>query len=395
MSRYDFTSPGANAGDAISNFLMQREQQKRQQMLDQLMAQRQQEQADQGREDLLLRRGDLGLRMQREAREAAEGDRDRLDQQALLQQQGREKQADMAGKMIQPGAPMPPGIVASMVGTPQQARFQAGGTLAPVQKTDGGYEEVPTPGATGSFISLKPTADQAFARDVEARRVSEAEKARLAAEAKEKADLEGRKELLKLGASLRPPSGGRDLTPGQRIAQTRQLRNDFVRETAAMRTLDQQLGLMRQSLAAVKSGAPGAPAAGSQGVLVTFQKMLDPISVVRESEYARSGSGLSLLGRLEGKWEQIKSGGAGVTPQDLEAFAALAAQFAQNQRRSAAETKRQIDGIADEYGLNKDHITRDFDDSNAQPEPGGVPQTPGGGETAAERARRIVAEGLK
>lgn len=149
-------------------------------------------------------------------------------------------------------------------------------------------------------------------------------------------------------------------TPTASLNATRALRNDYTRETRAAVTIDGQLKNMRSSLAAVKAGSSPA---GSQGVLVTFQKILDPISVVRESEYARSASGLSLLGRIEGKWEQIKNGGAGVRVSDLEQFVGLAEEFAKNQHASAREVKQQIDGIAKEYGLKPELITREIGDA--------------------------------
>lgn len=179
----------------------------------------------------------------------------------------------------------------------------------------------------------------------------------------------------------RKPAGSKgDLTPGQSLMYTRQLRNDFSRETQAARTVAQQLALMKSSIAAVKAGS--APA-GSQGVLVTFQKILDPNSVVRESEYARSAAGQSLLARIEGKFDQLKSGGAGIPVAELDAFVKLAEQFAAKQAASAREVKNQIDAIAGEYGLNPALITRDLSEPEPQ-EP--QPDTPAA--RAAEKLRK-------
>jgi hypothetical protein len=157
-----------------------------------------------------------------------------------------------------------------------------------------------------------------------------------------------------------------ELTPGQAFSATRQLRNDFVRETAAARTVTQQLGLMKSSLAAAEKGDM---AAGSQGVLVTFQKILDPNSVVRESEYARSASGQALLSRIEGAAAKLTQGGAGIPLSELRAFVSLGEQFVKNQSVAANEAKEQIDAIAQEFGLNPDRITREFGDG--APDAGG------------------------
>jgi hypothetical protein len=174
-------------------------------------------------------------------------------------------------------------------------------------------------------------------------------------------------------APQRESTGGsaRTLTPNAALQTTRQLRNDYVRETKTATEIERQLSLMKASLEAVNKGSA---AAGSQGVLVTFQKIIDPISVVRESEYARSASGLSLLSRLEGQWMKISQGGAGVTPADLKTFVDLAETFAVNQRKFTAETKQQIDSIADEFGLKKELITRDIGEPGTSAAPSGAPK---------------------
>lgn len=155
-----------------------------------------------------------------------------------------------------------------------------------------------------------------------------------------------------------------ELTPAQAFSATRQLRNDFVRETASAKTVAQQTAIMRESMQAAEQGNL---AAGSQGVLVTFQKILDPGSVVRESEYARSASGQSLLNQMQGAVQTLQKGGAGIPLPELKRFVALADKFTDNQMKSAKATRHQIDAIAGEYGLNPDHITRDYDDSPDEP----------------------------
>jgi hypothetical protein len=147
------------------------------------------------------------------------------------------------------------------------------------------------------------------------------------------------------------------LTPNAALEATLKLRDRFVKETGAANTVQQQFNMMKSSLEAVKQGQM---APGSQGVLVTFQKILDPTSVVRESEYARSAAGISALSRLQGLWDKIQIGGAGVPVADLQQFVDLADQFVKNQAQAASGTKEQIDNIAKQYGLDPANITREF-----------------------------------
>ena len=53
-----------------------------------------------------------------------------------------------------------------------------------------------------------------------------------------------------------------------------------------------------------------------QALIIPFNKTLDPGSVVRESEYARTSEGLSLINRLEGLYDKYKRGGAGLNDSE-------------------------------------------------------------------------------
>lgn len=172
-------------------------------------------------------------------------------------------------------------------------------------------------------------------------------------------------------ARYRQPARPEAMTPGQKFNATRALRNDFTRETAAAREVQTQYQLMSSALDAARRGDL---AAGSQGVLVTFQKILDPTSVVRESEYARSASGQALLSRIEGAAQQLARGGAGVPVAELERFVRLAETFAQNQAQAAAETKAQIEAIANDFGIDPARVVRDLGPAGS-----GASQAPGSG----------------
>ena len=52
-----------------------------------------------------------------------------------------------------------------------------------------------------------------------------------------------------------------------------------------------------------------------QALVTTFNKITDPNSVVRESEYARTPEGGSIIARFEGNMQKLQKGGAGLTPE--------------------------------------------------------------------------------
>lgn len=57
-------------------------------------------------------------------------------------------------------------------------------------------------------------------------------------------------------------------------------------------------------------------AAADQALVISFNKMLDPGSVVREGEFARSTEGQSLINQWKGKVEKLEQGGVGLTDGD-------------------------------------------------------------------------------
>jgi hypothetical protein len=139
------------------------------------------------------------------------------------------------------------------------------------------------------------------------------------------------------------------LNTQQRFQATQDLAAIWTKATAQPQELRRQYGLMQNGLARYTADPIGA----SQAVLVTFQKMLDPTSVVRESEYARSTQGLSLVNWLRGKYAQYiglvdadtgqwVSGGVGVPQEVLAEIAKTAETFYTDENmQSGLENVRQ------------------------------------------------------
>ena len=106
-------------------------------------------------------------------------------------------------------------------------------------------------------------------------------------------------------------------------------------------------------------------------MLITFNKILDPTSVVRESEYARTAEGVSLIENLKGKALKLEAGGAGVTVSELEAFERTAKEFIEKAGKSYVDSEQERFGrIADSYNIPRDLI---FGDYSAQPAQAAAP----------------------
>ena len=93
-----------------------------------------------------------------------------------------------------------------------------------------------------------------------------------------------------------------------------------------------------------------------QGLITMYNKLTDPNSVVRESEYARTPENLPLVNRIEGAITKIGQGGAGLTNDDRKALV-LGAKIIGNERGKTFSTRRQeYVGLAEEYGIDPEII---------------------------------------
>jgi hypothetical protein len=171
-------------------------------------------------------------------------------------------------------------------------------------------------------------------------------------------------------------SGGRsNLTPNMESQVITKLARDWSAATKPAQELDRQVSIMREG---IKASRAGNLAAGGQAVLVTFQKILDPNSVVRESEFDRSREGLSLMQRAQAATERLTRGGPGVPLAELERYAALAEEIARAQRNSRLKAiQDRLGRVADRYEIPRNLVFEGVMDAPATPPPAsGSPAMP-------------------
>ena len=139
------------------------------------------------------------------------------------------------------------------------------------------------------------------------------------------------------------------LSPGMEANIINRLTTQWDAATKPVRELQRQAGMMDAGMTAARRGDL---AAGAQTVLVTFQKILDVLSVVRSEEYKRSAEGQSVQNRIRGSIERLSKGGAGLPMAELEKFATLAHELAAAQHTPyIAGTKSRLGKTADRYGI--------------------------------------------
>ncbi len=154
------------------------------------------------------------------------------------------------------------------------------------------------------------------------------------------------------------PRARGEITPTAEAGLITSLNNQWQKATKDLQELYRANSIMDSGMDAARRGDMNS---GSQAVLITFQKFLDPTSVVRESEYARSAQGLAIADRIRGWYEKnALTGGAGVPLAELEAFAKIAkdinSKLANESNSLMAAEKRRIGAVAGRYNIPQEMV---------------------------------------
>lgn len=105
-----------------------------------------------------------------------------------------------------------------------------------------------------------------------------------------------------------------------------------------------------------ESKETGSFIAVDQALITLFNKMTDPSSVVRESEYARTPGDMALLNRLKGKVAKVQTGGAGLTQEDREAIFEMGKKFQDVTKRRYRDRVSEYKGYLGWLGVDPDEI---------------------------------------
>lgn len=101
---------------------------------------------------------------------------------------------------------------------------------------------------------------------------------------------------------------------------------------------------------------PRSKNALDQALVITFNKMLDPGSVVRESEFARTSQGQSLISKMRGASEKLAEGGVGLTDAERDEIIVVAKQLQEGQMIELEKEKQFYRELAEQRGLNIENI---------------------------------------
>lgn len=153
----------------------------------------------------------------------------------------------------------------------------------------------------------------------------------------------------------------RPLTPTQKLTQTRMLKQELEKSKSVQefKTIRRQVTNVNKALADVKNQLTRG--IKQEVAIVSFQKILDPISVVRESEFARTVQGQGFLQRIDTAINRALKGGF-VTGETVESIQSLVNDLAANAQKFANAEVNSRRELGSSFGLDPDLIGKPFID---------------------------------
>jgi hypothetical protein len=141
-------------------------------------------------------------------------------------------------------------------------------------------------------------------------------------------------------------TGGVD--PDKKFTQEEKIRKEHQTRTMVY-------GELQGTFSNIKSSADTGNGPGDIALITSFMKMLDPGSVVRETEFATARDTAGLFTQLENRLQKAKDGQI-LTPTQRKQYVALAKQYLDSAQKKAGEEKVALGVIVKNYKLNPDNV---------------------------------------
>lgn len=177
------------------------------------------------------------------------------------------------------------------------------------------------------------------------------------------------KSVLDTAIRIEEKQGAEGLTLQQKIAEEARLRGEYVKRTEDLTAASRNYDLIETS-AADDSGA------GDIALVTSFMKMLDPGSVVRETEFATARDTSGLMGRLKAAATKIEDGRF-LSPEQRQDFVRLSKQYLDAAKRQQDGVRASFAQIIDNYQLNPVNVfgVEAVTTAQEQPAAGAIPQS--------------------
>ena len=139
---------------------------------------------------------------------------------------------------------------------------------------------------------------------------------------------------------------------GKTFTSEKKLRDEFLKQSGEFTTVRDAYGRIQASL-------EKPSAAGDLALLYAYNKMLDPGSVVRESEFATVAASGSLGERMQGMVSRIVNGER-LTPSQRDDLAERAGMLFRQQERLHKGTETRYRTLAEQYQLDPEKVVGDL-----------------------------------
>lgn len=150
-----------------------------------------------------------------------------------------------------------------------------------------------------------------------------------------------------------------------------------------------EVNAMDSLMESAKRGDMQSSLALDQGLITMYNKLTDPNSVVRESEYERTPQNLSFFNRLTGKIQKLKEGGAGLTMADREELVRGAKIIANARGNTYSERRKEYELLANKLGADPSTVIGTIADFK-----GYQITSPKEGKTAEQRYKELLKTGI-
>ena len=160
-------------------------------------------------------------------------------------------------------------------------------------------------------------------------------------------------------------TGGRD--PEKTFAQEEKIRKEWQGRSKMYSEL-------QGTFSTLQASANSANGPGDIALITGFMKMLDPGSVVRETEFATARDTAGLFTQLQNRLEKAQNGQL-LSPQQRKEYVALSQKYLDSAKKKADQEKKDLGIVVKNYRLNPENV---FGAEQAPPPPLPTSATVGG-----------------
>jgi hypothetical protein len=159
-----------------------------------------------------------------------------------------------------------------------------------------------------------------------------------------KLGVETAKAVLELKAS--EATGGVD--PEKKFTQEEKIRKEWQGRTKVY-------GELQGTYNNIQASSAAGTGAGDIALITGFMKMLDPGSVVRETEFATARDTAGLFAQLENRLQKAQNGQL-LQPEQRKQYVSLAKQYLEAAQKKAEQEKKDLNAVVKNYKLNPENV---------------------------------------